>query len=229
MFEGHQKGRVSETQAQRILEMIESGKLKLGDKLPGERILASQLGISRSSVREAIRYLEAMGVVDTRVGLGTYVVNSKPIATIASSLSAWLSENRSEVIQVFEVRDPLESQAAALAAARADPEAIAKMEETLDRMADEIEKGNTEAITELDNRFHYLLGEATGNHLLHQVLESIQDLLMESRHAILSIPGRPERSLVEHREVLAAVRRSDPKAASDAMRRHLANAVKDVP
>jgi GntR family transcriptional repressor for pyruvate dehydrogenase complex len=229
MFEGHQRGRVSETQAQRILRMIESGELEVGDKLPGERSLASQLGISRSSVREAIRYLEAMGVVDTRVGLGTYVVNTMPIATIASSLSAWLSENRSEVIQVFEVREPLETQAAALAAARADDEAISEMEETLDRMAAEIEKGDTQAVTELDNRFHYLLGEATGNHLLHQVLESIQDLLMESRYAILSIPGRPERSLAEHREVLDAVRRSDPKAASEAMHVHLGNAVEDVP
>ena len=228
MFRSTRRGRIPETQAQHILKMIEDGRLKAGDRLPSERELASGLGTGRSSVREAIRYLEAMGVLETRPGLGTFVLNPTPCAVVASSVSSWLAENKEEVLKVFELREALETKASELAAARATDEMIAEIEAVLDEMGTQVETGDTERLTELDCTFHRLIGKATGNDLLYRISESIQDSLMESRYAVLSLPGRAKRSLAEHHAILDAIRCSDPEGAKRAMLVHLTNAVSEV-
>ncbi len=220
--------RVSDTEAQRILEMIEEGSLKIGDRLPGQRELAAKLGIGRSSVREAVRYLEAVGILETRPGLGTYVISGKPYSLVATSLSTWLAENREEVFKVFQVREAVETKAAELAAANATETHIIEMQAVLSKMDRAVELDDFDTLTEMDYQFHDLISKAADNELLYRIIENIQGALMESRRAVLSLPGRARRSVAEHRAILEAIRRSDGAAAKEAMRTHLANAVSEI-
>jgi GntR family transcriptional regulator, transcriptional repressor for pyruvate dehydrogenase complex len=219
--------RRSDSQAQRILEMIQDGELNVGDRLPGQRELAAQLNIGRSTVREAIRSLEALGFLETRLGLGTYVVSSTP-DPIENSLSVWLAANKDKVIKVFEVREALESKAAELAASNAQPDDILVMEETLNEMKHAIEAGDHTRVTEMDERFHDIIGQAAGNSLLFQMIENICSVLTEAREAVLSMSGRATRSLNEHWAIYEAIKTADPDRAKEAMIRHITNARNDI-
>lgn len=219
--------RRSDSQAQRILEMIRGGELNIGDRLPGQRELASQLNIGRSTVREAIRSLEALGYLETRVGLGTYVVSSAP-DQLENSLSAWLKANKDKVIKVFEVREALESKAAELAASNARPEDIQLMEESLLAMESAIEQNDHQRVTAMDEKFHDIIGDSAGNSLLFQMIENICSVLTEARGAVLGMPGRSMRSLNEHRAVYEAIKASNPNMARQAMIQHIRNAIHDI-
>ena len=219
--------RRSDSQAQRILEMIEGGELNVGDRLPGQRELAAKLNIGRSTVREAIRSLEAYGFLETRMGLGTYVVNSAP-NPIENSMIAWLAANKDMVFKVFEVREALESKAAELSAINARPDDIKLMEETLIEMERAIEENNHTCVTELDERFHDIIGQSAGNTLLYQMIENICSVLYEARGAVLSMPGRAIRSLNEHWSIYEAIKATDPNKANQAMIQHIKNAIHDI-
>jgi len=219
--------RRSDSQAQHILGMIQDGDLLIGDRLPGQRELASKLNIGRSTVREAIRSLEALGYLETRVGLGTYVVSATP-DSVDNSLSAWLEANKDKVIKVFEVREALESKAAELAAGNARPEDIRLMEETLLAMASAIAQNDHLRVTEVDEKFHDIIGKSAGNSLLYLMIENICSVLTEARGAVLAMPGRALRSLNEHRKVIEAIKSSDPSLAKQAMVQHIQNAILDI-
>lgn len=219
--------RRSDSQAHHILVMIQDGELNIGDRLPGQRELAAQLNIGRSTVREAIRSLEALGYVETRVGLGTYVVSTAS-DQIENSLSAWLEANKDQVIKVFEVREALESKAAELAASNARPEDIQLMEETLLAMESAIEQDDHQRVTEMDEKFHDIIGNSAGNSLLFQMIEDICSVLTEARRAVLAMPGRAMRSLNEHWAVVEAIKSSNPHMAKHAMAQHIKNAVDDI-
>lgn len=219
--------RRSDSQAQRILDMIQSGELNVGDRLPGQRELAAQLNIGRSTVREAIRSLEVLGYLETRLGLGTYVVSSMP-DQIENSLNAWLKANKDKVIKVFEVREALESKASELAAINASLRDISSMEEILLDMENAISQNDHLRVTELDEKFHDIIGNSARNSLLSQMIEDICSVLTEARMAVLGMPGRALRSLNEHWAVYEAIKASDPIKARQAMIQHLKNAIQDI-
>lgn len=219
--------RRSDSQAQRLLGMIQGGELSIGDRLPGQRELAEQLNIGRSTVREAIRSLEALGYLETRVGLGTYVVSAAP-DQIENSLSVWLEANKDQVIKVFEVRDALESKASELAARNARPEDIQMMEETLLEMQGAIERNDHSRVTEMDKRFHDIIANSAGNSLLFQMIDDICSVLSADRSAVLAMPGRAMRSLNEHWSVVEAIKGSNSQAAKNAMAQHIKNAIEDI-
>jgi GntR family transcriptional repressor for pyruvate dehydrogenase complex len=219
--------RRSDSHAQHLLGMIQGGELNVGDRLPGQRELAEQLNIGRSTVREAIRSLEALGYLETRVGLGTYVVSAAP-DQIENSLSAWLEANKDQVIKVFEVREALESKASELAALNARPEDIRMLEETLLQMHSAIEQNDHSRVTEMDKRFHDVIASSAANSLLFQMIDDICSVLSADRSAVLAMPGRATRSLNEHRAVVQAIKSSNPQAAKNAMTRHIKNAIDDI-
>lgn len=219
--------RRSDSQVQHILEMIQGGELHVGDRLPGQRELAEQLNIGRSTVREAIRSLEALGYLETRVGLGTYVVSTAS-DQMGNSLIAWLEANKDQVIKVFEVREALESKASELAARNARPEDIILMEETLLEMRSAIEQSDHSRVTEMDKKFHDIIGNSAGNSLLYQMIDDICSVLSEDRRAVLAMPGRAMRSLNEHWAVVDAIKNSDSQMAKHTMAQHIKNAVNDI-
>ncbi len=211
---------------QRIVDQIQralaEGRLKPGDRLPGERELCQMLGVSRSSLREAIKVLAGKGVVEARQGQGVFIARADPVGVLEQIASVLLLQ-RGTVADLFEVRRLLETQAAAWAAERASPAECAEMAALLEECLAKAESGR---ITEneyeqYDHRFHFLLAKATGNEVLVRVMANLIDLLVEARKLSLKVPGRARRSVDDHLAVLAAVRAGDPEAARRRMLEHL--------
>lgn len=217
-FRAIRKTRVSEDIIEQVRDLITSGRLKPGDRLPAERELAQTLSVSRSAVREAIRALESLGIVEARAGEGTFVVTQTegqgrdPIS--ASLFQAWSTQRN-----LFEVRRLLEPGLAALAARRATPEQIRKMRALLEAHEGRVQRG--EAYMKEDTAFHYLIAEATGNEVLLRIVDNLMDLLRKTREASFQHPERPARSLKQHWAILEAMEARKPAAAERHMRDHI--------
>jgi GntR family transcriptional repressor for pyruvate dehydrogenase complex len=210
--------RVYEDVARQLRRLIEDGALEPGDMLPPERELAERFGVSRSSVRDAIRALELVGMVEARQGEGTVVADASPEALVVP-LASMLLRKRELVGELLDVRRMIEPPLAARAAAHATPEEIAHLDDILLRQKAKMRRG--EATVEEDAEFHYAIALAAGNSVVRRVVDVLMDLLRESRARSLQVRGRPEKSLAGHRRVVQAIRRRDGPSAEVAMRRHL--------
>jgi DNA-binding FadR family transcriptional regulator len=198
-------------------EQILSGVLAPGDLLPSERAIAIEMDVGRNVVREAISRLASLGLVRTVHGSGTRVEapSGRPITRTYERL---LRQGGLELSQLAQVRLPLETAIAALAALHRDEEHLARLEATQLVLASD--RASLESHVQADLEFHAVLAEATGNPLFNLVLSPIQELLIESRRRTL---GRHGARLAHghHAAVLAAVRERDAAAAAEAMRQHL--------
>lgn len=189
--------------------LLERGELRPGDQLPPERSLAEQFQVSRASVREALRALELLGVVETRAGGGTFVRRAGP-EDMARPLTALISRGHT-LSEVIEVRGLIEPALAAMAAERIRDEEIAELREIVERQEAKIVAG--EPYGEEDARFHELIGQSARNELLVTMLAVIWDVLRSSREQWLQTNRRAQRSLDAHRRIIAALERRDPAAA----------------
>jgi len=210
---------------EQLVEIITSGEVGPGDRLPTERELGRRLGLSRSTVREAIRSLELLGVLDSRQGDGTYVrtLDARLILEATGFVSRLLRDE--DVLEMFQVRAVLDSAAAALAAARSDP----SDREELQRRFDEIVHSTTpESYLEADIAFHAHIAALSGNRLLAALIESFsvrthpirlhtQIYVSSEVHTSAQIP------LNEHAGILAAILSGDPLAASVEAAAHARN------
>jgi len=222
-FEAIPRNKVYQAVTKQLEQRI-SKELKPGDLLPPERELVRTLGVSRSSVREAIRSLELMGLLDPRQGVGT-VVCSPPV-TPADSLANALLEKRKAVAELLDVRLMIEPPLAARAALHRSQDDLAEMEEILARQ--EAKVGRDELGIEEDSEFHYSIALASNNSAILKVVDVLMDLLRGTRERALQVEGRQEKSLAGHRCILAALKRGDAAAAEAAMRRHLQEVEKIV-
>ena len=216
-FETVRRNKVYEEVARQIERLILK-KLKPGDKLPSERELAETLGVSRSSIRDAIRSLELMGMVEPRQGAGT-IVREISSDSLANPLVNVLKRKEELVSELLDFRKMLEPPLAARAAARVSADEISEMEEILQRQQEKQSLG--EAAVAEDAEFHYSIALASGNSVVLKVLDILMDLLRGTRERSLQVEGRPQRSLAGHRRILAALKRHDAEAAKAAMRRHI--------
>ncbi|HTC50081.1 MAG TPA: FadR/GntR family transcriptional regulator [Candidatus Aquilonibacter sp.] len=216
-FEAVRKNKVYEEVARQIERLILK-KLKPGDKLPSERELAELLQVSRSSIRDAIRGLELMGLVEPRQGAGT-IVREVSADTVVNPFGTALKHKQALVSELLDFRKMLEPPLAARAAAHASPDEITEMEEILLRQEAKLERGET-TIPE-DAEFHYTIALASGNSVVLKVLDILMDLLRDTRERSLQVEGRPKKSLIGHRRILTAIKRKDAEAAKSAMRRHI--------
>ena len=175
------------------------------------------LGVSRGSVRDAIRSLELMGLLEPRQGIGTVVCS--PAAAPGNYLANALLAKRKMVAELLDVRKIIEPHLAARAARRVSSAELADMEEILLRQTAKIRSGDL-AIEE-DSEFHYSIALAAHNSVILKVVDILMDLLRESREQSLQGEGRPEKSLAAHHLIFSALKRGDAVAAEAAMRRHL--------
>jgi GntR family transcriptional repressor for pyruvate dehydrogenase complex len=212
------KARRYEQVAEQIQRLIIRGVLKPGDRLPPERELTRKFGVARSSIRDAIRTLEAMGILEPRQGHGT-VVRELSAEALVIPLTGVLMRKREMVAELVEVRRMIEPALAARAAVNATEEDLAHLEDILDRQQRKMRRG--EPTIDEDSEFHYALALAAGNSVILKVLDLLMDLLRESRTRSLQVPGRVERSYAGHRRILRAVQRRDAGAAEAAVRKHL--------
>jgi GntR family transcriptional regulator, transcriptional repressor for pyruvate dehydrogenase complex len=199
----------------RLLEAtIRSGSLPPGERLPAERQLAKEYQVSRNTVREAIKALAEKGVLVSRRGAGTYVA---PDAL--GCLVEGAARRHRRLREVFELRKILEPQIAALAAARITQPQVAEIETVLFRQQEAIATGHDQVT--LDERFHRLIAEASGNSVLCEVYTTLHGVLAESRVEELQSPERNRASLAHHTAIVAALRERLPERAAELMRSHM--------
>ena len=216
-FEAIRRNRIYEEIARQIEKMI-TEKMKTGDRLPPERQLAEQFGVSRSSIRDAIRTLELSGLVEARQGVGT-VVREHSTDAVVNPLTTILVQKRRLVGELIDVRKMIEPPLSARAALHATPEEVAEMESILKRQQQKMNQGEL-AIDE-DAEFHYAIALAADNSVVLKVIDVLMDLLRDTRERSLQLVGRPERSIAGHREILDAIKRRDEAGAEAAMCRHI--------
>jgi len=216
-FEIIRRNKVYEEVAKQIERLILK-KLKPGDKLPSERELAETLRVSRSSIRDAIRGLELMGLVEPRQGAGT-IVRETSVEALVNPFANALKRRKEMVSELLDFRRMLEPPLAARAATHASADEVSEMEEILQRQ--EAKQGQGDAAVAEDAEFHYSIALASGNGVVLKVLDIVMDLLRETRERSLQVEGRPQKSLAGHQRILAAIKRHDAEAAKSAMRRHI--------
>ena len=212
-----QPQRLSDGVVAQLLSEIKGGRLGRGEKLPPERELAIQLGVSRVSVREGLRMLELLEVIEVRQGRGAVVVSSD-VRPSGRLLRHWLRAHRDEVLDLLEVRESLESTAAALAAehgARIHP-------------PEEVPAEDIERLVLNDLNFHTAIASASENPVLASLITELNGILEESRFAMFAIPGRSTRSHSDHLSILAAIEDRDPGRARRAMQMHISETLKDI-
>jgi GntR family transcriptional repressor for pyruvate dehydrogenase complex len=216
-FEAIRRNKVYEEVARQIERLILK-KLQPGDKLPSERELAETLGVSRGSIRDAIRSLELLGLVEPRQGAGT-IVREVTADALVNPLANMLVRQREQVVELLDFRKMLEPPLAGRAAMHASADEISELEEILQRQESKLSKGDL-AISE-DSEFHYGVALASGNTVVLKLLDVLMDMLRDTRERSLQVAGRPQKSLTGHKRILAAIKRRDAEAAKAAMRRHI--------
>ena len=212
------RSRVWEDIVTQILQLMSEGNLTAGSRLPSERELASQLGVSRPSVREAMRQLELMGVIESRHGSGAFVKEVSD-EDLVQPLALLLRGRKHLLRDILETRKVIEPHLARLAAEKASAADVDELEKLVQRQRTKVGAGRL-AIEE-DTSFHHRLAYASGNRVLLLLVESCMDLLRESRKRNLQSPERARRSVEGHADLLLAIKRRDPDGAFEAMVRHL--------
>lgn len=225
MLEPIRKQSVSEAIVDRIRDSITRGELRPGDRLPPERDLAAQLGVSRMAVREAIKVLSAMGLVEVRQGDGTFIRRVTAESLLDPLVAGNLVE-ANQLMEIVEVRQALEVEMAGLAARRATAEDLEAMAASLERMA--ALAGDAEAFLAGDREFHTAICDAARNSVLSRVYDHILDMIHRLQHQTYRVPGAAARALASHQAILAAIRAGNEAAARAAMREHMDNARRDV-
>jgi GntR family transcriptional repressor for pyruvate dehydrogenase complex len=219
LYKAIQASRLCEQIVQQIEESIRKGELTEGSQLPAERDLATQFGVSRTAVREAIKALQEKGLVDAFPGRGTFVTNGTS-NSMRRSLDRIIKSGETDGwTYLVEVREILEPEIAALAAQRAEDQDIATMQEAVNVM-DQAGR-DSDAYIEADLDFHLALAEAAANPIVLSLIDSIVGLLREQRLRIFQIGGGPERGQHHHRRILDAIKRHDAQGARAAMQAHL--------
>ena len=206
-----------EAVVERLKAFIDVQQLKPGDRLLSERELAQRLGVSRTSVRQALTALRVSGLVEIRHGDGVFLL--QPPERVVPSLADQLLRSHEQLPAIMEVREALETQTARLAARRRSPADLAELHAAVEAMAQAVGAGTDPAPA--DERFHGAIARAAGNELLQTLMAQLAEPIDQTRRASLSRPGRPPDSLAAHRVILAAIEAGDGDAASRAMRRHL--------
>jgi DNA-binding FadR family transcriptional regulator len=201
-----------------IKTLVAEGQLKSGDRLPPERDLAEKFAVSRASVREALRALESMGLIEIRAGEGTFIKEIS-VEALIEPLALVIFTQRGAVAELFEARKILEPPIAALAARRATREEIQEMEHVLEEQAKEIAAGQTGV--RQDAAFHAAIAGAAHNRAISRIVTALMDLLAESREESLHTPGRPQRSHEDHRKILLALQARNETGAREAMLDHI--------
>ena len=208
---------------EQLRRQILGGRLAAGEAIPPEGQLCQRFGVSRTVIREAMRILQAQGLVEVSQGKLPRVKPVDP-QDLAQTLGTFLQRGNHSLLHLVEVRQPLESEIAAVAAARATAEEIAALRQSVEQMA---AARSLAAQVEGDLAFHDLLATATHNPVFPVLLGVLADLMRRSRRKTLSKTGLA-RALLGHRAVLAAVEKHRPDEARRAMLEHLSLAKEDL-
>ncbi len=199
-----------------IARLVASGKIRPGDKFPPEAELAKQMKVGRSSIREAFRVFQMLGVTEAKPGRGTVLINTAPLFALID----WSKFTSADLINdIVEARLALEPLIAAMAARRADAAGLRRIEETIEVGSRAV--GDEAASIQASLDFHTAVAEASGNQTLLLVTRLLRSLYFESTRYSRRNPENYATLLADHQEILAAIRNGDPKGAAAASESHM--------
>jgi GntR family transcriptional repressor for pyruvate dehydrogenase complex len=208
--------------ARRLVEYIISGEIEPGERMPSERQLAEAFGVGRSAMREALKSLSLIGLIDVRQGDGTYLKRAD--AALLPQIIEWgLLIGEQRTLDLVEARQCIESDIAGLAALRRTEDDLADLERIIQRMERSV---NDDAFVEADVAFHLKLAEVARNSVLRDIHSSIQALLRAWIGRVIHAADSTSPSFAEHPPILEAVRAGDPSRAKQAMETHMASAAR---
>ncbi|MDR3575281.1 MAG: FadR/GntR family transcriptional regulator [Anaerolineaceae bacterium] len=226
--------RIFEQAVEQIRSLISSGALAVGEKLPTEQELSRQFGVSRSSVREALRVLEAEGSIEIRRGSGAFISTRLAQRSPRGDLLNWLEQREETLEQVLDVRESIEALTASLAARQATPEALAEIrtiveeQVNLNKQQDGKEAADIDALARLDVLFHLAVSNASGNDIAHEIISHIIPAFNESNKAVLFLGHRAKKMEREHHHILEAIEARDAQSAAKAMIAHIHQVRKEI-
>lgn len=207
--------RLYEDLVERLGEFVIRTNLEVGARFPAERELATRLGVSRASLRQALAVLEAQGFIEVRHGGGVFLRRSRGFGGVLHKLV----ERRARLPEVLEARELLEVRLAELASTRRSDSDLVDMRSALAEMEAEVGAGGLGVAG--DTAFHHAVHRAGKNRVLEHVIDGLAEAIHETRIESLSEPDRPRASLAAHRRILDAIESADPPRAAAAMRAHL--------
>lgn len=213
-------GTTAEEVVSRLREMIQRGEILAGDRLPPERDLAKLLGVSRPTLRAGIRSLATVGILQSRQGAGTFVVEAEESPTLDSSplrMMAALHGFTSD--EMFEARLSLEMSIASFAAERATSEQMTQLAEEIAGMYASLDDPAQYLVH--DMRFHQIIAAASGNRILTSLMNMVATILFEYRSKTVKLAKDLKDSAEQHHNIYRAMRERNPEAARTAMREHL--------
>lgn len=224
--------RVFDQAVEQIRAAILAGQYPPGSRLPTEKELCDVLDVSRSTIREALRVLEAEGLIEVRRGSGAYVTEQLNNLATRGEILGWLAKREETVIQILEVRESIEWLTASLAAMSHSEELVAGLQGIVDQQWDEARKSDGEPdinrLADLDVQFHLMISETCGNDIAHEIVTHIVPAFSEANRAVLWAGKKIDYSIKEHQAILDAIEAGDQMAAESAMRAHITRVRNDI-
>lgn len=220
----YDKGILSEKVANTIKEMIINKKLKPGDKLANEIELTSELNVSRSTVREAIKILVSTNVLEVRRGKGTFV--SKKPGLSKDPLGVCFMDKKNLLKDLYESRLIIEPGICALAAIRATKENISQLEDSFAKIEKEIL--NSKDHTETDIQFHNIIAKSSQNPIINRILPIINEGISEGYRETKDISESGDTVLYHHKKILEAIKQGDSESARKCMTDHLRYGIEQI-
>lgn len=225
LFGTFKKSSISEDIVENLLALIRARELRPGDKLPPERELAATMQVSRPSLREALRALAIMNVIEIRQGDGTYVTSLEPKLLMAH-LDFVFTLTDAAFLELFEARRILEPGLVAMAAERITDAQVAELEACVARSVALVD--DQAAFAEADLEMHALIAQAAGNSILARCMAGVSQLGKVSRRRTVGLPGVTRQSVQDHMAIVQAIKARDPEAARQAMLEHLRHVEREL-
>lgn len=221
MFTPIKNTKVYEQVIDQIKEMIVNGTLKKGDKLPSERELSSTLNISRSSIREALRSLEIIGLIQSKQGEGNFISNNFD-NMLLEPLSMIFMLNNCDSLEILELREVIEVETAVLAADKVSEQDIEELYEIVNTIKTSI---NEDERIKYDKKLHYKIAKISNNFLIINILNTLSSLMdmfiKNAREKILNNVENKDIINEQHREIIFALENKDKEGARNAMKDHM--------
>ena len=203
-----------------ICDRIRAGELLPGQKLPTEQALSESFGVSRAVIREAIKVLASLGMVESRQGSGTYVA-ANPIPSISRALTLSATPDEDSVLRLFEVREPLETTAARLAALRRNEAQIATIRKHVEATAAAAANDDVPAFGTADHAFHRAVAEAANNPYLAVIISAVRELQSDAVSLIVRLAGSLPVAAEHHRRIAEAIADGRADDAATEMAAHV--------
>jgi DNA-binding FadR family transcriptional regulator len=215
-----EKTTIAQNIVQQLIDLIMNGTIGHGEKLPSEKQLMELFGVGRSSLREAIRALVTLGLIEVRVPEGTFVKETfGDFFTKHLGLMSRISFDN--IVELIEARLAIEADIAELAAKKATGEDVDKLEEALSLMKQANQDGDNERFLQADLKFHFILAEVGRNSFMLHVMTILRDVCREWIKNVIQLESSKEVAIQQHEKVFEAVRRNDAENARIAMKEHL--------